>query len=148
MYNKVGDNMRNFYIFKIKKEYANITRNNPYHLYRSLEQIYYMDKSEVILGLDFFDRLIEPINQKDIDIDIFKKHKDNYFYTKYRNVHKIHNVYKKEHSTLNVYKTYLTLESNVIRPTFLRDLVEYDNLFLCDFENKDYLWLEKLFVGA
>lgn len=140
----MGEIMRQFYIFKIKEEYANLTKNNPYHLYRTLEQIYYVDRSDIHLGLDLFEKIIEPFNPKRIDIDLFKKYKENYFYTKYSNVHQIHDVYRSENTKLTLCKTYLGMESTVLRPTFLKDLEEYQNLFFCDFENKDYFWLEKI----
>lgn len=136
--------MRQFYIFKIKEEFAILTKRNPYHLYKTLEQIYYVDQSEIHLGLDLFEKMIEPLNPKIIDINLFKKYKDNYFYTKYRNVHQMNDIYRKEHTKLKVCKTYLELESTALRPTFLKDLKEIQNLFFCDFTNKDYFWLDKI----
>ena len=138
--------MRKFYVFKMKSEYATLTKKNPYHLYKTLEQIYYVDPSDLNLGIDLFERMIDVFNPKSIDIDLFKKYKDNYFYTKYRNVHQIHDVYRRETTKLTVCKTYLELETSVIRPTFLKDLEEYENLFFCDFENKDYFWLETISI--
>ena len=32
--------MRTFYIFKIKKHFAILTRNNPYSLFKTIEEIY------------------------------------------------------------------------------------------------------------
>lgn len=138
--------MRTFYIFKIKEEYAILTKNNPYQLFRMLEFIYSLDRKEVTRGADMFYKVIESFQTKEFDIRIFKKYADNYFYTKFKNIHQMHNIYKKEESKLTVRKHYLLLESTVIRPTFLEDLKEFHNLFLCDFENKDYFWLEKLAV--
>jgi len=138
--------MRQFYIFKIKEEYAILTKKNPYHLYHTLEQIYYVDPSEIHLGLDLFDRIIEPFNRKQMDIELFKKYKENYFYSKYSNIHQIHDVYRRENTKLTVCRTYLGMESTVPRPTFLKDLENEKNLFFCDFENKDYFWLEKIMI--
>ncbi len=138
--------MRQFYIFKIKNEYANLTKKNPYHLFHTLEQIYYVDRTEIELGLDLFQKIIEPFNPKQLDIELFKKYKDNYFYTKYSNVHQIHDIYRHENTKLTVCKTYLGLESTVLRPTFIKDLESVSNLFFCDFVNKDYFWLEKIYV--
>jgi len=138
--------MRQFYIFKIKEEYATLTKKNPYHLFRTLEQIYYVDQSEIHLGMDLFEKIIAPLNPRQLDIELFKKYKDNYFYTKYRNVHQLHDVYRHEKTKLIVCKTYLALESSVPRPTFMKDLEKENNLFFCDFENKDYFWLEKIMI--
>lgn len=136
--------MRTFYIFKVKEEYATLTKNNPYQLFRLLEFIYNLDKKEISQGADLFYKMIEGLNSKALDIHMFKKYRENYFYTKFKNIHQINNFYKKEESKLIVRNHYLLLESTVIKPIFLEDLKEIHNLFLCDFENKDYFWLEKL----
>ncbi|MCI8466746.1 MAG: sporulation inhibitor of replication protein SirA [Bacilli bacterium] len=138
--------MRQFFIFKIKEEYAILTKQNPHHLYRTLEQIYYVDQQDLQLGVDLFERMIEKLNPRQIDIDLFKNYKDNYFYSKYRNIHQIYDVYRQERTKLIVNRTYLEMESSIPRPAFLKDLEKEKNLFFCDFENKDYFWLEKIAV--
>lgn len=143
---KTVNDMRTFYVFKIRKEYAILTKKNPYHLYKTIEQLYYVDQSEISLGLDLFEKIIEPLNQKQLDIELFKKYKDNYFYTKFRNIHQIHDIYRHEDTALKVGKSYLELESSIIRPSFLNELEEKENLFFCDFENKDYFWLETITI--
>lgn len=143
---KLGEVMRQFYIFKIKKEYATLTRKNPYHLYRTLEQLYYVDQSDIHLGQDLFNRIVEAFNPKQIDINLFKKYKENYFYSKYKNIHQIYDIYRREATKLTVGKTYLAIESSIPRPTFLKDLESEQNLFFCDFENKDYFWLDKIMI--
>lgn len=136
--------MRTFYIFKVKEEYAILTKNNPYQLFRMLEFIYNLDKGEISKGVDLFYKLVEKLNSKALDIQLFKKYRENYFYTKFKNIHQVNNIYKKEESKLVVRNHYLLLESTIIKPAFLEDLKNVGNLFLCDFENKDYFWLEKL----
>lgn len=140
--------MRTFFIFKIKEEYAILTKNNPYHLFQMFSYIYNLDENDINEGINLFDKLSLPFNMKRIDIDIFKKYQDNYFYTKFKNVHKINNVFKREESTLIVHKYFLELRSTVVNPTFLKDLVEQKNLFFCDFKNKDYFWLDNLYTWS
>ena len=138
--------MRTFYIFKIKEEYANLTKNNPYHLFKMLFYIYNLEKEDISRGIKLFNKMTDNFNSKKIDIDIFKNYRENFFYTKFKNIHQINNVYKKEESKLIIRKKFLLLKSTVIRPTFLDDLSKYHNVFFCDFENKDYFWLEKLTI--
>ena len=114
--------MRTFYIFKIKEEYATLTEKNPYQLFHMLDFIYTLDISEA------------------------KKYQEDYFYTKFKNIHQVHNYYKEEETKLMIKKHYLLLKSSVMNPVFLNDLKEIHRLFLCDFENKDYFWLDKLAV--
>lgn len=136
--------MRTFYVFKIKDEYARLTKNNPYHLFKMFSYIYNIDRKEIEVGRDLFYQLVERLKSKEMDIQLFKKYQDNFFYTKFKNIHQVNNIYKKEESKLIVHRHFLLLKSTVIRPAFLQDLKEYPNIFLCDFENKDYFWLESI----
>lgn len=138
--------MRTFYAFKINREFSILMKKNPYHLFSTLESIYHLDKQEWQLGMDLFHYLITPFNPKELDVHIFKNYKNNYFYTKFKNVHRMNNIYKEEETKLVVNKTYLLIRSTIERPSFLKILAKEKNLFLCDFENKDYFWLDSLFV--
>lgn len=138
--------MRTFHIFKIKNEYAVLMKNNSYQLFRLLDFIYNLDKKDVVKGAELFYKVVDNFNSKEFDNQIFKKYQENYFYTKFKNIHQVNNIYQKEQSKLIVKKHFLLLESTIVKPTFLDDLKEFNNLFLCDFENKDYFWLEKIFV--
>ena len=131
--------MRHFYIFQIREEIKKITYTNPYELFHTLETIYYQNKEEVLLSYHFLNQIILPINQKDLDIALFKHYKENYFYTKYRNIHN-----RKENTCLTIHKTYMKLETDVIKPRFFEELEKNPNFFLCDFEEKDYFWLSSL----
>lgn len=141
--------MRNFYIFEIKEEVEKITKKNPYELFHTLETIYYRTPEEAEMSYHFIKQLIKPIPIKELDISLFKRYKESYFYTKYRNVHRMFDVYRRESTTLTLCKTYLKLETNVVKPRFLEELQRY-NFFVCDFEGKDYFWLdslEKMVIG-
>ena len=37
------ENMRTFYIFNINKSFYNLMKNNPYHLFRAMEDIHSFD---------------------------------------------------------------------------------------------------------
>ena len=56
----------------------------------------------------------------------------------------INNYYRDEESRLIINKAYMLLESNVVKPSFFKDLIN-KGLFVCDFENKDYFWLDSLY---
>ena len=112
--------MRTFYLFEIKEDLKQMLKKTPYELYRTLETIYY-ETNEVEVSFLFLKQLITPISIKQLDVALFKRFKDNYFY-----------------------KTYLKLETNVIKPRFLEELQKNHNLFVCDFAEKDYFWLDSL----
>ena len=136
--------MRVFYIFQIKKDLTKITKANPYTLFHTLETIYYREPDDIKLGYVFLKQIIDPIPIKELDVLLFKRYKENYFYMKYRNIHSMHDVYRKENTVLTLNKTYLKLETNVIKPRFLEELQKNHSLFVCDFQEKDYFWLDSL----
>ncbi len=136
--------VRTFFIFKIKEDYSKLTKNNPYLLFRMLSYIYHLDKEEFKEGADLFYKIVENVKPKELNHQILMKHQSDYFYTMYRSIHQIHDFYKNEDSKLEVHNHYLLLKSSIVKPLFLEDLQSLPDLFLCDFENIDYFWLEKL----
>ena len=83
-------------------------KNNPYHLFRTMEDIHNFQTGEVDLAYELFKEIALPFDKSFVN------------------------------------KAFLLLESNTLKPTFLNDLKEYKNLFVCDFKNKDYFWLNEL----
>ena len=138
--------MRTFYIFKINKEMAILTKDNPYNIFKSMEDIFKMTKKELSVGLNIYEQLISPINQNKVNQKIIMSYKDNDYYQKNYNVHSIFNKYKPEETKLTIKNSYLLLESNVIKPSFLKELSYDQNLFVCDFANKDYFWVDELSI--
>lgn len=136
--------MRTFYIFNINKSFYNLMKNNPYHLFRTMEDIHSFDCNDADIAYDLFNQIASPFDKSKINNKIFNESKDNDFYSKFHNVHRIQNKYIPEDSMLVVNKAFLLLESNILKPTFLNELKEYKNLFICDFKNKDYFWLNEL----
>ena len=55
--------MRIFYIFRINKEMEVLLKDNPYNLFKSLEDIYLLDKTSIGIGKDLLDQLIVPIDK-------------------------------------------------------------------------------------
>lgn len=138
--------MRNFYIFNIVDEIAILTRNYPYNLFRIFENIYFLNKNDFNLGLDIFEQVAVPIDKENIKKIIFNKYKDHDFYSVYQNKHCYNNLYLAEKTNLYVKSTYIYLKTNALKPFFFKELKCNKNLFVCDFENKDYFWLSKLRV--
>lgn len=135
--------MRNFYIFLITEDIQKVLRDHPFELFHALEMIYYR-KDDPKFQYSLVTQLIEPMNIKEMDISLFKSFKDNYFYMKYKNIHSMHDVYRRENTVLTMHKTYLNLKTDVINPRFLEYLKKYHRLFFCDFEHVDYFWLDSL----
>lgn len=139
----MGDRMRTFYIFRINKEMGILLKESPYNLFRSLESIYLLDHQSVGFGKDLLDQLIVPIDKEKYNRLIFDKNKENDFYTKIGDSHRIVNKYRKEDTNIIVKNSHILLNTNIINKN-IRKFLPLSGLFACDFENKDYFWLEEL----
>lgn len=136
--------MRKFYIFNINDEFSILNKNDAYDLYKQMESIKKLDKDEFYIAIKIYETIAKTIDKNIMNKEVYNKHKDSYFYTKYKNVHMINNYYRNEESKLVIKKTYLLLETNIIKSEFFKDL-KNKGLFVCDFENKDYFWLDSLY---
>ena len=144
MYNKLeGDIMRTFYIFKIKKEMTILTKEIPYNLYRTIESFYYYDNNNPDVSFKIYHDIFDTFNPLYVNKRINNLFKNNKHYIYNQSIHMIDNKYTNELSKLKVYKSHILLKSNVIKPTLLINYLMSDNLFVCDFQNKDYFWLNE-----
>lgn len=121
-----------------------LTKNNPYTLYKTIENIYYLKDDSVKIGMNIFNQLKDDINEQVLNDRIYEKYKDKANYTKYKNIHTINDFFTNENTRLIVEKSYLLIRSSKDIPMFLKDMSYKNNLFVCDFDNKDYFWLDKL----
>ena len=135
--------MRAFYIFKINKEMGVLLKDSPYNLYKSLEDIYLLDKTSIGIGKDLLDQLIVPIDKERYNRLIYELNKDNDFYMKNGDTHKVVNKYRKEETIITVKNSHILLKTNIINRD-IKKFLPITELFVCDFQNKDYFWLEQL----
>ena len=136
--------MRTFYLFKINKEFITLSEKRPYNLYKTMEDIYNLKEDELNIGYTMFRQIISPFDKEKMNNYIFHNYKDDDHYTKYNNNHMINNFYTDEQSKLVVNKTFLMLKTTKVKPTFFDDLKNDTAIFVCDFKNKDYFWLEEM----
>ena len=136
--------MRIYYIFLIKKEIYEITKNKPENLYKLLESIYLLNNDDVVLGYKMFDKVCEIIHKKNIHKLISETNNDNISYTCYRNAHMINDFLNNETTKLILNNSHIKIKSNSFYPTFFRNLENLPNLFVCDFINMDYFYLKKI----
>lgn len=136
--------MRTFYLFKIKNNIYKLTKRNAYNLYMVLENIYNLNKKDLPYYYDYFNEIRDLFNKRVLDNNIYQVYKDKYTYSKVNNVHIINDYFSKEKSKLLVKRNYICLKSTKSVPEFLKSMVYNKNIFVCDFKNKDYFWLEEL----
>ena len=136
--------MRTFYIFKVRKEIFILLKDNPYNLFKTIENLYYIDNSNSNISLNIFSDLFDLYNKELTNKKINKLFQNNKYYSNDGDVHYIYNKYLPENTTLRVYKSHIIVKSDVIKPTLLVNYLMDDYLFVCDFKNKDYFWLKEL----
>ncbi len=119
-------------------------KEQPFRLYNILEDIYAAEKKDIKNVFQIFNTVIEPIKPQVINLMLFQSLQANEAYTKFNNTHMINDYYGNEHSKLTIYTSHLVLESNIFNPTFLSKLNNINNLFVCDFQLRDYFWLKAL----
>lgn len=123
--------MKKYYIFSIKKDYA-----NSYVLYKMLENLYYLKHSNIDYGLELYNQICNYIDKDKICI-CFNK------YIKINNKKFLINELLEE-SVVNIRPSCITYNTNLDYPPSFNKLGNYDrNLFICDFSNKKYFWLNK-----
>ena len=122
---------------------AILMKESPYNLFKSLEAIYLLDKSSVGYGKELLDQLIVPIDKVKFNKLIYEKNKDNDFYMKINDNHRIINKYRKEETNIQIKNSHILLKTNVISKN-IKSFLPLNGLFACDFANKDYFWLEQL----
>ena len=137
--------MRTFYVFKIKKEIKVLTKDTPYNLFKTIMNLYYLDNYDTTISFNLYKDLFNRLDKEYIDNKINKLFNGNrhYSYNAVKDIHEIHNKYLKEDTILKVYKSHIIIKSNMIKPNMLFNYLGSDDLFVCDFKNKDYFWLNE-----
>ena len=134
--------MRTYYIFKINKYFAYIYKRWPYKMYKIIEELYYTKEYDMLISYKYYQKFALEFNKQAINEYIYSINKKNNKYYRDNNIHILNN---DKYNKLKVNSACLILKTNDIYSVFLNDLNEYlDNIFICDFKNKDYFWLESL----
>ena len=134
--------MRTYYIFKINKYFAYIYKKWPYKMYKIIEELYHTKDYDVLISYRYYQRFAIEFNKLAVNEYIYNLNKKCKYYQRDNNIHIINN---EKYNKLIVNSTCIMLKTNDIYSVFLNDLNVYlDNIFVCDFKNKDYFWLESL----
>ena len=134
--------MRTYYIFKINKYFAYIYKKWPYKMYKIIEELYYTKDYDMLISYKYYQKFATLFNKLALNEYIYNLNKDNKKYHRDNNVHIIKN---EKYNKLTISNTCLILKTDDIYSVFLNDLNVYlNNIFVCDFKNKDYFWLDSL----
>ena len=136
--------MRTFHIFNVNNSVALLTRTDAYPLFHSFLKIKNLSNSDLSLGINLYEQIASQIDKKKYTRNIYNHYKESDFYTRFQNNHTYINKYRDEKSYLKIKNAYIRIDTNRQYPEFFKYLKKNHNLFVCDFENKDYFWLNEL----
>ncbi len=133
--------MQTFYIFRIKREYRELTKNDEYTLFKTIDSINHINKNNLDLAYNLLTNINIKFNKEVLSQNLYNnlKHLDGY--TLFKNKHKYINYFTKEKSELIIKNNYLILISNKENNRFIKELKKIKNLFICNFSALDYYWV-------
>jgi len=144
-YNHNGDDMRVFYIFNINKYFKDVYENKSYKLYSMLKDIYLSKEYNINLANNYFTQISNQFDIDSIDNFLYNNLSENTNYYKKENKHIICDNY--ECSKLILSKYCIKIKTNQEFPNILKILTKIDeNIFVCDFRNNKYFWLNNTLV--
>ncbi|MBE6144225.1 MAG: sporulation inhibitor of replication protein SirA [Firmicutes bacterium] len=126
--------MRKYYIFIIRTEFYKIYKNNSLVLYKTLENLYKLNNNNFGYGFSIYNQLCLTFNTEVLN---------NYFLRKFANYKHNKHYIQKEQTILEINKSCIVVLTKYNVPKSLKYLLYYNKyLFVCDFDNKDYFWLQ------
>lgn len=135
--------MRIFYIYNVNKNYYDMYYKHSYKLYKIIESIYYQRNYDKISSYRLYKQVVNPINKMLCNSYITKNYRLSYEYEYDYNTHYIRK--KDEHTKMVISNINIKIISDINFPSFFYDIYAYeDKIFVCDFDNNDYFWLDKV----
>ena len=136
--------MRTYYIFNVNREMSILTKDSPYMLFKSFQSIYESDKSDLYMASNLYEQLASKFNKQLLNEKISNHYKGNQHYMYTKDHHSYHNRYKNESCDITIKNSYMICTCNSSKMELLTKITGF-NLFACDFENKDYFWLDEIY---
>lgn len=134
--------MRTYYIFNVNKYFSYIYKEKPFKMYKIFEDIYNARNYDTNKTFNQLEEVTIPFNKIMLNEYIYHEYRYKYYYKRKDNIHLIISN-EKSIMRINYYNIKIETEKNYSK--FFFDINNYNNnLFVCDFENKDYFWLSKL----
>lgn len=137
--------MRKYYLFLIKKDFCAIYKNNAYNLYTTLDNIYRLKNKNFSYGISIYNQLCKPF-----DVDVITNYfnnKNKKYIKKYHNKFFINDVFANQKTCIQINHSCIVLKTNSNMPYVLQVFKWYNqSIFVCDFNNNDYFWLNDYFV--
>lgn len=130
--------MRKYYLFIVKEKYKN------QNVFNTLNNLYNIRENNLLYGVKLFHEICELFDKKvissylEVRFKTIKKIKKNQYYL---------NGYQ-EQDLIVLKKSAVIIITNLNFPLILRTFNIYNrNIFVCDFENRDYFWLDNMVLN-
>ena len=124
--------LRKYYLFKIKENNLSVNKNN---LYDVLEELFYLSTNKFNYGIKIFDDLCLKIDKDKLINNLKNKYE-------YQNNQIL--IEDLENTVIKIKKSFILIETSKNAPSVFKYLNELENnLFVCDFSNKDFFWLNE-----
>ncbi len=140
--------MRTYYLFDIKDSILKNYKNSYEELYELLESIYKLKNDDLILGYNIFSKVVNPLDKDLVNNYIKSKNIESENYICYNNTHIINDFYNDESTKMIVNNSHIKIKTNKNAPSFFYNIRNFDNIFVCDFYNKDYFLLEETIYSS
>ena len=109
-----------------------------------MEEVYYSNNYDNKLSYKYYKQVAINFNKFSLNEYIYTRNVNKDGYHRDNNLH----IYKtNSFSKLSIYGTCLILKTNDMNSIFLNDIYySEENIFICDFINNDYFWLDSLII--
>ena len=122
--------MREYNLFVIKSEYLNIYKNQPAQLYEIFKKLYCMN-TNLNYGITFYEQLCNFISVDSIRYYLNSKYDLNNY-----------NKFFIEKTLIELKPSRIIIKSKYNIPNIIKVFNCYNrNIFVCDFKNNDFFWL-------
>ena len=136
--------MRKYYLFIIKKEFYNVYKDKSYVLYKILENLHNLRTYDFSYGIKIYKELCLPFAVKVINNYLNKKIKHKKINEK---IIKIESNFEDTYMQVNY--SCIVIKTSVNIPQIMKILNIYNkSIFVCDFNNIDYFWLNNYFKAT
>lgn len=137
--------MRIYYIFKIKNDVKDVYEDTPSVIYNFLRNIYLTKDKDIDHIKMIYLQVINTFNKRDLDLKLYVKLHNKMKYSKKGDTHIINDIFKDEISIMRIKNSYIVINTNKNFTDFFKIINELSqDCFVCDFINDDYFFLRKI----
>ena len=130
--------MKVFYVFKINENFYYMYNKNSYKIFKILQELRSCGDYDINMTKRKLKEIVCRLDRDNININLNYNLNNNRDYYKNNNVHIICN--NNEYTKLIVEDYMIRIKTNQKYPNIF-NYIEDNNIFVCDFINIDYFWL-------